>query len=59
MIDAMLHRKLTPYRKIGHRAVSQVMDRSGIRYTKDEVKYLVGEIEKLECSEAPAALANC
>jgi 2-haloacid dehalogenase len=33
------------------------MDRSGIKYTKDEVKYLVGEIEKLEpFPEVPAAL---
>src|ERR1700754_3217476 len=59
MIDALLHREHTPYREIGHRAVSQVMDRSGIKYTKEEVKYLVGEIEKLECfPEVPAALAK-
>jgi 2-haloacid dehalogenase len=59
MIDALLHREHTPYREIGHRAVSQVLDRSGIKYTKDEVKYLVGEIEKLECfPEVPAALAK-
>jgi 2-haloacid dehalogenase len=59
MIDALLHREHTPYREIGHRAVSQVMDRSGIKYTKDEVRYLVGEIEKLECfPEVPAALAK-
>ena len=59
MIDALLHREHTPYREIGHRAVSHVMDRSGIKYTKDEVKYLVGEIEKLECfPEVPPALAK-
>jgi 2-haloacid dehalogenase len=59
MIDALLHREHTPYREIGHRAVSQVMDRSGIKYTKDEVRYLVGEIEKLECfPEVPVALAK-
>ncbi len=59
MIDALLHREHTPYREIGHRAVSQVMDRAGIKYTKDEVRYLVGEIEKLECfPEVPAALAK-
>jgi 2-haloacid dehalogenase len=57
MIDALLHREHTPYREIGHRAVSHVMDRSGIKYTKDEVKYLVGEIEKLKpFPEVPAAL---
>src|SRR6185437_8606153 len=57
MIDALLNREHTPYREIGQRAVSLVMDRSGIKYTKDEVKYLVAEIEKLECfPEVPAAL---
>src|SRR5271154_241551 len=59
MIDALLHREHTPYREIGHRAVSQVMDRADIKFTKDDVKYLVGEIEKLECfPEVPAALAK-
>ena len=48
MIDALLHREHTPYREIGHRAVAHVMDRAGIEHTKDEVRYLVGEIEKLE-----------
>ena len=57
MIDALLHREHTPYREIGHRAVAHVMDRSGIKYTKDEVRYLVGEIEKLKpFPEVPAAL---
>jgi len=59
MIDALLHREHTPYREIGHRAVSLVMDRAGIKYTKDDVRYLVGEIEKLTCfPEVPAALAK-
>jgi 2-haloacid dehalogenase len=57
MIDALLHREHTPYREIGHRAVAYVMDRSGIKYTKEDVKYLVGEIEKLKpFPEVPAAL---
>ena len=57
MIDALLHRQHTPYREIGHRAVAHVMDRAGITYSADEVKYLVGEIEKLEpFPEVPAAL---
>src|SRR5580704_8996488 len=57
MIDALLHREHTPYREIGHRAVAHVMDRSGIKYTKDDVRYLVGEIEKLKAfPEVPAAL---
>ena len=59
MIDALLHRDHTPYREIGHRAVAHVMDRAGIEYTKDEVRYLVAEIEKLRCfPEVPAALAK-
>ena len=57
MIDALLHREHTPYREIGHRAVAHVMDRAGIAYNVDEVKYLVGEIEKLKpFPEVPAAL---
>ena len=38
MIDALLHREHTPYRVIGQRAVAHVMDRSGIKYTNEEVK---------------------
>lgn len=57
MIDALLHREHTPYREIGFRAVCNVLDRSGISYTDDEVRNLVSEIEKLECfPEVPAAL---
>jgi len=48
MIDALCDRGHTPYRQIGHRAVSYVMDRCGIAYTCDEVRWLVGEIEKLK-----------
>jgi 2-haloacid dehalogenase len=59
MIDALLHREHTPYREIGHRAVAHVMDRAGISHTKEEVRYLVGEIEKLKpFPEVPAALAK-
>jgi 2-haloacid dehalogenase len=59
MIDALLHREHTPYREIGHRAVAHVMDRAGIKYTMDEVRYLVGEIEKLKpFPEVPEALAK-
>ena len=57
MIDALLHREHTPYREIGHRAVAHVMDRAGIKHTNDEVRYLVGEIERLKpFPEVPAAL---
>ena len=47
MIDALCDRGHTPYRQIGHRAVSQVMDRCGSAYTQDEVTWLVSEIERL------------
>jgi 2-haloacid dehalogenase len=59
MIDALLLREHTPYREIGHRSVAHVMDRAGIKYTREEVQYLVGEIEKLKpFPEVPAALAR-
>jgi 2-haloacid dehalogenase len=48
MIDALCDRGHTPYRQIGHRAVSYVMDRCGIRYTQDEVRWLVSKIEVLK-----------
>jgi 2-haloacid dehalogenase len=48
MIDALCDRGHTPYRQIGHRAVSYVMDRCGIKYTQDEVRWLVSEIERLK-----------
>ena len=57
MIDALLHKTHTSYREIGHAAVSYTMDRAGISYTPDEVKYLVGCIERLKCfPDVPAAL---
>ncbi|MDP6389725.1 MAG: haloacid dehalogenase type II [Alphaproteobacteria bacterium] len=48
MIDALMDRGHTPYRQIGHRAVSVVMDRAGISYTQDEVRWLVSQIEALK-----------
>ncbi|MEE8301994.1 MAG: haloacid dehalogenase type II [Candidatus Tectomicrobia bacterium] len=47
MIDALCDRGHTPYRQIGHRAVSHVMDRAGIAYTQDDVVWLVSQIEQL------------
>jgi 2-haloacid dehalogenase len=47
MIDALCDRGHTPYRDIGHRAVSYVMQRAGIDYTQDDVKWLVSQIETL------------
>lgn len=48
MIDALCDRGHTPYRQIGHRAVSFVLDRCGIAYTQDEVAWLVTQIESLK-----------
>lgn len=48
MIDALCDRGHTPYRQIGHRAVSYVMDRCKITYTQDDVRWLVSEIENLK-----------
>ena len=59
MIDALLHREHTPYREIGHRSVSFVLERAGIAHTMDEVRALVSEIEKLQpFAEVPEALAR-
>lgn len=59
MIDALLHKAHTPYREIGHAAVAYTMDRAGITYTPDEVRYLVGCIEQLRCfPDVPEALAR-
>src|SRR5689334_23429444 len=48
MIDALLHKTHTPYRTIGERAVAFVLERAGIAHTKEEVRALVAEIEKLK-----------
>ncbi|MGH8738709.1 MAG: haloacid dehalogenase type II [Burkholderiales bacterium] len=59
MIDALLHKAHTSYREIGHAAVAYTMDRAGIQYTTEEVKYLVGCIERLKCfPDVPDALAR-
>jgi 2-haloacid dehalogenase len=57
MIDALCDRGHTPYREIGRRAVSYVMDRCGIAYTPDDVEWLVSRIETLKpFADAVAAL---
>lgn len=48
MIDGLLDRGHTPYRQIGHRAVSQVMDRARIRHTQRDVEWLIAQIENLK-----------
>ena len=47
MIDALCGGEHTLYREIGHRAVSYVMDRCEIDYSRDEVRWLVSQIETL------------
>lgn len=59
MIDALCDRGHTPYRQIGHRAVAHVMDRAGIAYDREEVEWLVSEIERLKpFPDARAALGR-
>ena len=59
MIDALLHREHTPYREIGHRAVAYTLERAGIAYTMEEVRFLVAQIERLQpFPDVPAALAR-
>jgi 2-haloacid dehalogenase len=57
MIDALLQRGHTPYRRIGELSVDQVLDRAGISHTDEEVAGLVATIERLRpFPEVPAAL---
>lgn len=48
MIDGLLDRGHTPYRQVGHRAVSQVMDRCRIEHTQQDVQWLISQIETLK-----------
>ncbi len=48
MIDALLHRDHTPYRRIGFEAVDYTLERAGIEHTDDEVRGLVDAITRLE-----------
>jgi 2-haloacid dehalogenase len=57
MIDSLCERGHTPYREIGHRAVSYTLTRAGIAHDNDDVRRLVGAIERLRpFPEVPAAL---
>jgi len=47
MIDALLHRAHIPYREIGHISLSYTLERAGIAHTREEVRALVAEIERL------------
>ena len=48
MIDALLGMAHIPYREIGHISLSYTLERAGIPHTKDDVKRLVAEIERLD-----------
>lgn len=48
MVDALLHREHTPYRRIGQEAVAYTLERAGIDHTPQEVAELVSAIERLE-----------
>jgi 2-haloacid dehalogenase len=48
MIDALLERDHIPYREIGHISLSYTLERAGIPHTREEVKRLVSEIERLK-----------
>ncbi len=48
MIASLCGRGHTPYREIGHRAVSHVLERAGIPHTSAEVRKLVSAIERLK-----------
>jgi len=59
MIDSLCDRGHTPYREIGHRAVSYTLTRAGIEHSSEEVQELVAAIERLRpFSEVPAALGR-
>jgi 2-haloacid dehalogenase len=59
MIDTLLGREHTAYREIGHRSLAYVLERAGIDYNIDEVRYLVAQIEKLRpFPDVPEALAR-
>jgi 2-haloacid dehalogenase len=59
MIDALLQKEHTSYREIGQRSVAWVLERAGIAYTMEEVRYLVAQIEQLRpFPDVPEALAR-
>lgn len=47
MIDSLIDKGHTPYREIGHRAVAYTLTRADIPHTREEIEYLVAQIEKL------------
>ena len=47
MIDALLGREHIPYREIGHISLGYTLERAGVPHTREEVRHLVSEIERL------------
>ena len=47
MIDSLIDNGHTPYRQIGHRAVSHVMDRAEIAYSQNDVSGLSRVLKNL------------
>jgi 2-haloacid dehalogenase len=47
MIDSLIDKGHTPYREIGHRAVAYTLKRADIPHSREEIEYLVAQIEKL------------
>ncbi len=59
MIDSLCNNGHTPYREIGHRAVSYTLERAGLAHDNDDVRRLVAAIETLRpFPEVPAALTR-
>jgi 2-haloacid dehalogenase len=57
MIDALLQREHIPYRRIGEISVAYTLERAGIAHTKEEVSWLVAQIEQLKpFPDVPAAM---
>lgn len=48
MIDALLHREHTPYRRIGFEALDYTLQRARIEHTDQEVRDLVSHIARLD-----------
>ncbi len=57
MIDALLQREHITYRRIGEISVAYTLERAGIAHTKEEVSWLVAQIEKLKpFPDVPASM---
>jgi 2-haloacid dehalogenase len=48
MIDALIDRPHTAYREIGQLSLAYTLERAGVAHTREEVRRLVAEIERLQ-----------